>query len=188
MTSLSPKTERRGPSGAFQVALLMTVLFALLLPAEASAKPTQEQAQAELPYLRMSLVMNSSYHLVQLPLHLQGKLKLTPSRAFVSFAGGLLYAGTAALAFTNNRTAQQVGIYTFMGVSAIGAGFVSYSLIKCQVEKQKGCMVNYFDALNVLILANQTLAWTLSIRQLTAARDPSVVTVPLNLSLLSGSF
>lgn len=169
------------------VALLLA-LFVAMGPTNAFAKPTYEQAKAELPYLRMSLVMNSSFHLVQLPLHLQKQLKLTPSRAFVSFAGGLIYAGTAALAFTKNRTAQQVGIYTFMGVSAIGAGFVSYSLINCKIKKQEGCTVKYFDALNVFILANQVLAWTLSIRQLTAGRESSVVSVPMELSLFSGSF
>ena len=163
-------------------------LFLTIGPTDAFANPTYEQAKAELPYLRMSLVMNSSFHLVQWPLHLQKQLKLTPSRAFVSFAGGLIYAGTAALAFTKNRTAQHVGLYTFMGVSAIGAGFVSYGLINCKIKRQAGCMVQYFDALNVFILANQVVAWTLAVRQLTAEKNESFVSVPMELSLLSGSF
>jgi hypothetical protein len=171
-----------------QVLGLVCLLCALLLPTPARAEVTYEQAKAELPYLRMSLVMNSTYHLIQLPLHLDGQLKLTRSRAFVSFAGGLIYAGTAALAFTNDRTAQQVGIYTFMGVSAIGAGFVTYSLINCQIKHEAGCRVKYFDSLNILILANQIVGWTLGIRQLMSHPELTTRSVPMELSLISGTF
>lgn len=141
----------------------------LLIPSEALAGPSPAEAHIELPYLRMSLVMNSTYHLVQYPLYKEGQLKLTSSRAFVSFSGGLLYAGTAALAFTQRHWLQDIGFYVFMVVSAIGAAFVTYSLIRCVVKGGSGCRVKYFNALNVLILANQVLAWTLAIRQLTAA-------------------
>jgi hypothetical protein len=168
--------------------LLFLLLTLTLIPLEASAAPSYATAQAELPYLRMSLVMNSSFHLVQWPLHLQGQLKLTKARAIVSFGGGLLYAGTAALAFTTNRTAQHIGIYSFMGISAIGATFVTYGLINCRIQKQAGCGVKYFDALNAFILANQVVAWTLGVRQLTAEGPSSVARLPMELSLLSGTF
>lgn len=150
-----------------RVLALFSALVCLFTPAEAWAGLNSLEAHEELPYLRMSLVMNSSFHLVQWPLHLQGQLKLTKARAFVSFAGGLLYAGTAGLAFTSSRTAQHVGIYTFMVVSAIGATFVTYGLINCRIKKEAGCGVKFFDALNVFILINQIVAWTLGVRQLT---------------------
>ncbi len=141
----------------------------VLVPSDAWAGPSPVQAHDELPYLRMSLVMNSTYHLVQYPLYKQGQLKLTPSRAFVSFSGGLLYAGTAALAFTSHANLQHIGYYAFMVISGIGAIFVVTSLIRCLIKEESGCWVKYFNALNVLILVNQILAWTLAVRQLTAS-------------------
>jgi len=162
-------------------------LAALLVSSAVSAKPTFKAAQEELPYLRMSLVMNSSLHLVQLPLHLQGQLELTPARAFVSFGGGLVYAGATALTFTKSRALQHAGIYTFMGASMIGAGFVSYGLVGCAVAQEPGCAVNYFNALNALILANQIVGWTLGVRQLTASKSPTISALFRRLSVVSAS-
>src|SRR5690606_33234175 len=118
---------------------LSAALVLLSASSMVSAQPSSEAARAELPYLRMSLVMNSSLHLVQLPLHLQGQLELSPARAFVSFGGGLVYAGAAGLTFTRSRRLQHAGIYTFMGASVVGAGFVGYGLVRCASTDDAGC-------------------------------------------------
>lgn len=144
----------------------LSFAWIVLFPDAAWAAVSLADRAGELPYLRMSLVMNSSYHLVQYPLYKQGQLKLTPSRAFVSLSGGLLYAGTAALAFTGQSHLRTMGYVAFMIISGIGATFVVVSLIRCRSKKEQGCWVKYFNALNVLILINQILAWTLSIRQM----------------------
>lgn len=166
---------------------LAVVLLVPFLSSTATAKPSHEAAQKELPYLRMSLVMNSSLHLVQLPLHRQGQLELTRQRAFVSFGGGLVYAGAAALTFTKSRHLRHAGIYTFMGTSLVGAGFVSYSLVGCAIREEPNCAVSSFNALNALILANQIVGWTLGIRQLLATKEPEIAKAPLQLSLYSGT-
>lgn len=166
---------------------LAMVLVVPLLSSTATAKPSHGAAQKELPYLRMSLATNSSLHLVQLPLHWQGQLELTRERAFVSFGGGLVYAGAAALTFTKSRPLQHAGIYTFMGTSLIGAGFVSYSLVGCALRDEPNCAVSSFNALNALILANQIVGWTLGVRQLLATKEPEIARAPLQLSLFSGT-
>jgi hypothetical protein len=74
-----------------------------------------------------------------------------------------------------------------MGTSLVGAGFVSYSLIDCFVRDEPDCAVSSFNALNVLILANQIAGWTLGARQLLAAKEPKLARAPLRLSLFSGT-
>lgn len=153
----------------------------------ASAQPSSVTARAELPYLRMSLVMNSSLHLVQLPLHLQGQLELSKARAFVSFGGGLVYAGAAGLTFATSRGLQHAGIYTFMGASIVGAGFVGYGLVRCASTDDPSCAGNVFNALNGLILANQIVAWTLGVRQLVSARDARLTAIARHIALIPRS-
>jgi hypothetical protein len=165
---------------------LAVVLIVPFLSSTAAAKPSHEAAQKELPYLRMSLAMNSSLHLVQLPLHWQRQLELTRERAFVSFGGGLVYAGAAALTFTKSRRLQHAGIYTFMGTSLVGAGFVSYGLVGCAIREEPNCAASSFNALNALILANQIVGWTLGVRQVFANKEPEIARAPLQLSLFSG--
>lgn len=165
---------------ALQLSLALAFLSASSL---ASAEPSSETARAELPYLRMSLVMNSSLHLVQLPLHLQGQLELSKARAFVSFGGGLVYAGAAGLTFTGSRILQHAGIYTFMGASVIGAGFVGYGLVRCTSADEPGCAGGVFNALNGLILANQLVGWTLGVRQLVSEREPKLTAITRHISL-----
>ncbi len=161
-----PTSATTACSLALWIASALSFAWIVLFPHAAWAAVSPADRAGELAYLRMSLVMNSSYHLVQYPLYKQGQLKLTPSRAFVSLSGGLLYAGTAGLAFTTEPHLRTIGYVAFMVVSAIGATFVVTSLIRCISKKEQGCWVKYFNALNVLILMNQILAWTLSIRQM----------------------